>query len=121
MGSMHEVSQALASPAAWEEPDRAARLAPRLPEETGLPPSDAEELLRLCEESADPDSALAGAVRALAARRARLGHPASAGALLQRPDQGPVWGPILRLGAGLVLGAAEALEDVRGASQALCR
>ena len=31
---MHELSQALASPAAWEEPDRAARLAPRLPEET---------------------------------------------------------------------------------------
>jgi len=52
---MHEVSQALASPAAWEEPDRAARLAPRLPEETGLVPRDAELLLRLCEESADPD------------------------------------------------------------------
>ena len=59
---MHELSQALASPAAWEEPDRAARLAPRLPEETGLAARDAEMLLRLCEESADPDGALAGAV-----------------------------------------------------------
>src|SRR5712672_1902270 len=78
---MHEVSQALASPAAWEEPDRAARLAPRLPEETGLVPRDAELLRRLCEESADPDGALAGAVRALGARRARLGRPASAAAL----------------------------------------
>ncbi|TMB03072.1 MAG: hypothetical protein E6J64_15285, partial [Deltaproteobacteria bacterium] len=80
-GSMHELSQALASPAAWEEPDRAARLAPRLPEETGLAARDAEMLLRLCEESADPDGALAGAVRALGARRARLGRPASAAAL----------------------------------------
>ena len=78
---MHELSQALASPAAWEEPDRAARLAPRLPEETGLAARDAEMLLRLCEESADPDGALAGAVRALGARRARLGRPASAAAL----------------------------------------
>jgi glutamate-ammonia-ligase adenylyltransferase len=78
---MHDVSQALASPAAWEEPDRAARLAPRLPEETGLVSRDAELLLRLCEESADPDGALAGAVRALGARRARLGRPASAAAL----------------------------------------
>src|SRR5712664_3562426 len=80
-GSMRDVSQALASPAAWEEPDRAARLAPRLPEETGLAPADAERLLRLCEESADPDGALAGAVRALGARRTHLGRPASAAAL----------------------------------------
>ena len=78
---MHELSQALASPAAWEEPDRAARLAPRLPEETGLLPRDAERLLRLCEESADPDGALAGAARALGARRARLGRPPSTAAL----------------------------------------
>ena len=78
---MLDVSQALASPAAWEEPDRAARLAPRLPEETGLAPRDAATLLRLCEESADPDGALAGAVRALAARRARLGRPAPLAAL----------------------------------------
>jgi len=75
---MRDPSQALASPAAWEEPDRAARLAPRLPDETGLSPRDAETLLRLCEESADPDGALAGAVRALAARRARLLRAASA-------------------------------------------
>ncbi|MFL5308848.1 MAG: hypothetical protein ACJ79H_00200, partial [Myxococcales bacterium] len=74
---MHEVSQALASPAAWEEPDRAARLAPRLPEETGLVPRDADLLLRLCEQSADPDGALAGSVRALAARKDRYGRPAA--------------------------------------------
>jgi len=78
---MPEVSQALASPAAWEEPDRAAKLAPRLPEETGLAPREATELLRLCEVSADPDGALAGAVRALSARRARLGRPAAGAAL----------------------------------------
>ena len=78
---MPEVSQALASPAAWEEPDRAAKLAPRLPEETGLAPREATEVLRLCEVSADPDGALAGAVRALSARRARLGRPAAGAAL----------------------------------------
>ena len=78
---MADRSQALASPSAWEEPDRAARLLPRLPEETGLAPRDAQALLRLCEESADPDGALAGAVRALGARRARLGRPASPAAL----------------------------------------
>src|SRR6266851_2549744 len=44
---MRDLSQALASPAAWEEPDRAARLAPRLPEETGLAAPDAELLPRL--------------------------------------------------------------------------
>src|SRR6267143_1524868 len=78
---MRDVSQALASPAAWEDPDRAARLAPRLQDETGLAPSDAELLLRLCEASADPDGALAGAVRALGARRTHLGRPASVAAL----------------------------------------
>src|SRR5712692_10609017 len=78
---MRDLSQALASPAAWEEPDRAARLAPRLPEETGLAAPDAELLLRLCEVSADPDGALAGAVRALGARRTHLGRPASVAAL----------------------------------------
>jgi len=78
---MRDVSQALASPAAWEDPDRAARLAPRLQDETGLSPSDAELLLRLCEASADPDGALAGAVRALGARRTHLGRPASVAAL----------------------------------------
>src|SRR5229473_5362532 len=78
---MRDLSQALASPAAWEEPDRAARLAPRLPEETGLAAPDAELLLRLCEVSADPDGALAGAVRALSARRTHLGRPASVAAL----------------------------------------
>src|SRR5438309_6954456 len=60
MQAMLDVSQALASPAAWEEPERVARLAPRLPEETGLRADDAGELLRLCESSADPDGALAG-------------------------------------------------------------
>ena len=74
---MRSVSQALASPAAREEPDRVARLAPRLPEETGLSAVDAEHLISLCERSADPDGALAGAVRALTGRRQRLGRPAS--------------------------------------------
>src|SRR6266851_1367556 len=64
---MRDLSQALASPAAWEE--------------TGLAAPDAELLLRLCEVSADPDGALAGAVRALGARRTHLGRPASVAAL----------------------------------------
>jgi [glutamine synthetase] adenylyltransferase / [glutamine synthetase]-adenylyl-L-tyrosine phosphorylase len=75
MQRMRDVPQALASPAAWEEPDRTARLAPRLPEETGLTPRDAEHLLSLCAASADPDGALAGALRALSARRTHLRGP----------------------------------------------
>src|SRR5438105_2881894 len=78
---MRETPQALAPPAAWEEPGRAARLAPRLCEETGVSAADADELLRLCGQSADPDGALAGAARALAARKARLGRAAGRGVL----------------------------------------
>ena len=62
----------------WEDAERAQRLASRIPAETGLA---ADELLRLCARSADPDGALFAAVRALAARRERLGRPARAEAL----------------------------------------
>jgi len=37
----------------------------------------APDLLRFCKESADPDGALAGSVRALAARKDRYGRPAA--------------------------------------------
>ena len=66
------------APAQWEDRDRAERLASRIPEETGLP---AAELLALCAQSPDPDGALAGAVRALAARKQRYGRPAPVAAL----------------------------------------
>jgi len=45
-----------------------------MPAETGLP---AAELLGLCAQSAEPDGALAGSVRALAARKDRYGGPAA--------------------------------------------
>ena len=66
------------APAQWEDRDRAERLASRIPEDTGLP---AAELLALCAQSPDPDGALAGAVRALAARKQRYGRPAPVAAL----------------------------------------
>jgi len=72
---MAEKAQALASPATWEEPDRAARTAQRLAD-TGLDAGASAELMALCEASADPDGALAGAARALAAHRERLRRPA---------------------------------------------
>jgi glutamate-ammonia-ligase adenylyltransferase len=78
---MPDLPQALASSATWEEPDRAARLAPRLPDLTGLSKDDAAGLLRLCAASADPDGALAGAARALEARKTRLGRAARPAAL----------------------------------------
>src|SRR5260370_16029050 len=65
--------QELQAPAGWEDAERAERLAARIPAETGLP---AAELLRLCAQSADPDGALALALRALAARKERYGRPA---------------------------------------------
>src|SRR5207248_11295157 len=71
---MEEPSQALASPATWEEPDRATRTAQRLLE-AGLDAAATEELLALCAASADPDGALAGAARALAAHTERLRKP----------------------------------------------
>ncbi|MGZ6123766.1 MAG: bifunctional [glutamate--ammonia ligase]-adenylyl-L-tyrosine phosphorylase/[glutamate--ammonia-ligase] adenylyltransferase [Myxococcales bacterium] len=67
------------APAGWEDAERAERLAARIPAETGLPATD---LLALCGQSPDPDGALAGAVRALAARKERYGRPAAAAALL---------------------------------------
>src|SRR2546429_12478 len=44
---MAESTQALASPATWEEPDRAARTAQRLGE-TGLDAATSAELMELC-------------------------------------------------------------------------
>src|SRR4051812_20025377 len=72
---MAEQPQALASPATWEEPDRAARMAQRL-REAGLDADASAELVALCAASADPDGALTGAARALAAHSERLGRPA---------------------------------------------
>jgi [glutamine synthetase] adenylyltransferase / [glutamine synthetase]-adenylyl-L-tyrosine phosphorylase len=66
------------APAGWEDLERAERLASRIPQETGLP---AAELLALCAQSPDPDGALAGAVRALAARKHHYGRPAPVAAL----------------------------------------
>jgi len=63
----------------WEDAERAQRLASRIPAETGY---DAEEILALCAGSADPDGALAGAVRALSARKERFGRPAPRASLL---------------------------------------
>src|SRR4051812_18022426 len=72
---MAEQPQALASPATWEEPDRATRTAQRL-REAGLDAAASEELVALCAASADPDGALTGAARALAAHYERLRRPA---------------------------------------------
>src|SRR5438105_7698612 len=68
---MAESTQALASPATWEEPDRAARTAQRLVD-AGLDAAASDELVALCAASADPDGALAGAARALAVHKERL-------------------------------------------------
>src|SRR2546430_3038907 len=62
------------APPGWEDAERAERLAARIPAETGLP---AAELLALCSQSAEPDGALTGSVRALAARKDRYGGPAA--------------------------------------------
>ena len=62
--------RAEASPG-WEDAERAERLAARIPADTGMPAAD---LLELCAQSADPDNALGGAVRALAARKDRYGR-----------------------------------------------
>lgn len=68
------------TPAAWEDPERAAKLLARLPGDAGLPPDAVDELERLCAASPDPEGALAGAARALQARRESLG-PARRSAL----------------------------------------
>ena len=70
---MHDAPKPQLAPG-WEDAERAARLAARIPAETGL---EAEELLALCLASADPDGALASAMRALAARKERYGRPAA--------------------------------------------
>ncbi|HEX9577800.1 MAG TPA: bifunctional [glutamate--ammonia ligase]-adenylyl-L-tyrosine phosphorylase/[glutamate--ammonia-ligase] adenylyltransferase [Myxococcales bacterium] len=74
---MHDEARAQLA-TGWEDAERAARLAARVPAETGL---EAEELLDLCLASADPDGALAGAMRALAERKERYGTPAPRTAL----------------------------------------
>ncbi|HXN83485.1 MAG TPA: bifunctional [glutamate--ammonia ligase]-adenylyl-L-tyrosine phosphorylase/[glutamate--ammonia-ligase] adenylyltransferase, partial [Myxococcales bacterium] len=71
----------LAAPAAWEDPERASRILSRLPQESGLAAAEVAQLEELCARSADPDGALAGAARALAARRERLSGPARTSAL----------------------------------------
>src|SRR4051812_10065144 len=60
----------------WEDAERAERLAARIPAETGLSDDDARALVELCRESADPDGALQGSIRALASRKDRSGKPA---------------------------------------------
>src|SRR5256885_731028 len=73
------VHDAVKAQAGWEDAERAARLAARVPAETGL--ADAAELLGLCLASADPDGALQSAMRALASRLERFGRPAPRTAL----------------------------------------
>src|SRR5512140_107084 len=65
-------------PPGWEDPERAERLVTRIAAETGF---SAGAIVPLCLQSADPDGALAGAVRALAARKERCGRPAPEAAL----------------------------------------
>ena len=67
--------------AGWEDAERAARLIARIPLETGLEAAASAELAALCRKSADPDGALAGSVRALAAHKDRFAAPAPAAAL----------------------------------------
>ena len=74
---MHDPPHALLP--GWEDADRAARTIARVPLETGL--ADAEALVALCAASADPDGALAGSVRALAAHQDHFAAPAPAAAL----------------------------------------
>ncbi|MCA1826365.1 MAG: bifunctional [glutamate--ammonia ligase]-adenylyl-L-tyrosine phosphorylase/[glutamate--ammonia-ligase] adenylyltransferase [Myxococcales bacterium] len=62
-------------PGGWEDAERAGALAARIPAETGLSAEDARALFDLCAASADPDGALAGATRALAAHYERFGGP----------------------------------------------
>ena len=71
---MHGSAQTQVPPG-WEDAERAERLAARIPAETGF---STGAILPLCLRSADPDGALAGTVRALAARKERYGRPAPA-------------------------------------------
>ena len=68
-------------PSGWEDAERAARLIARIPLETGLAAGVASALAALCQKSADPDGALAGSVRALAAHKERFAAPAPPAAL----------------------------------------
>jgi [glutamine synthetase] adenylyltransferase / [glutamine synthetase]-adenylyl-L-tyrosine phosphorylase len=69
---------AKAQPRNWDDAERAARLLSKAFAETG---HDSATLAAWCLRSADPDGALAGALRALAARKERFGRPAAATAL----------------------------------------
>jgi glutamate-ammonia-ligase adenylyltransferase len=71
----------------WEDAERAARIAARVPLETGLSEAVASELVELCRRSADPDGALAGSLRALAAHKERFAAP---------PPR-PALGPLVRI------------------------
>ena len=77
---MHDSAHAQPPPG-WEDAERAARLIARLPLETGLEAGVAAELAALCQNSADPDGALAGSIRALAAHRERFAAPGPRSAL----------------------------------------
>ncbi|HEX4384396.1 MAG TPA: bifunctional [glutamate--ammonia ligase]-adenylyl-L-tyrosine phosphorylase/[glutamate--ammonia-ligase] adenylyltransferase, partial [Myxococcales bacterium] len=69
---MHETAKTQG--AVWEDAAFAARLLSRALAETGHEPAVLE---KLCLASADPDGALAGATRALAARKQHFGRPAA--------------------------------------------
>ena len=91
---------------AWEDAAFAARLLARAQADTGHEPA---VLARLCLASADPDGALAGATRALAARKERFGRPAAQAVL----------GPLVRVCAGSrflpqILAARPRLVDLLG-------
>ena len=77
---MHDPANAQPSPG-WEDAERAARLIARIPLETGLSQDVSGELAALCRKSADPDGALAGSVRALAAHKDRFAAPGPVAAL----------------------------------------
>jgi glutamate-ammonia-ligase adenylyltransferase len=81
LGSVHDSAP---TPPGWEDAERAERLATRIPQETGLSEALARELVELCRASADPDGALAGSIRALAAHKDRAVAPRGALAPLVR-------------------------------------
>ena len=59
LGTVHGSAQTQVPPG-WEDAERAERLVARIPAETGF---SADAIVPLCLRSADPDGALAGAMR----------------------------------------------------------